>query len=331
MQSLHRSPVFPPLRYFAYLGTAALYFVETRRALALLTFMATVLALSAVAATETGLGPTQGTIAGSMAGGITWTLFLLGLVWIATRTVNSFHLERETSHQRLEQLIRAKDEFVATVSHELRTPMTAVLGLAQQLHDAGDVFTPDEQQELIGLIVSEAEESAAIIEDLLVAARIEDGNVTIHASTVDLSQEAEAVLKALPGGDTIHHDPSNGALAYADPTRVRQIVRNLVTNALRYGAHPITISTGPGHIAVSDCGPGIPSRDRNRVFQAYGRSGDHHHSSIGLGLAVSNNLAGLMNGDLTYQRTNGESTFHLRLPGARLAEQKATDAKSAHH
>jgi signal transduction histidine kinase len=108
--------------------------------------------------------------------------------------------------------------------------------------------------------------------------------------------------------------------ALADPTRVRQIIRNLVTNALRYGGDEITITThrnGPDVTLVfSDNGEGIPNEYRRQIFDPYyrGKSGIAQPQSIGLGLAVSRQLARLMDGDLTLRSDLGPATFQLTLP-----------------
>ena len=110
--------------------------------------------------------------------------------------------------------------------------------------------------------------------------------------------------------------------ALADPIRVRQIIRNLVTNALRYGGDEITITThrdGPDVTLVfSDNGEGIPNEYRQRIFEPYhrGESGTAEPQSIGLGLAVSRQLARLMDGDLTLRSDLGPATFQLTLPKA---------------
>ena len=308
-------PTTSLLAAFAYLGTAALFFLKTGRAVVLLAAMAAIFTSSARVAEVTGLDQAQTTNVGSATGAIAWTGFLFGLVWVATRAVNTFHLERETSRIRLQELLSAKDTFVATVSHELRTPMTAVVGLAQHLRDDGETLAADERGELVGLIAAEAVEAAYIIEDLLVAARIDDGKVSVQPSTVDLALEVATVVRSLGTEISISNESVADATAFADPLRVRQIVRNLVTNAVRHGAPPVAVCAEPGRVIVTDHGAGIPVADRERVFEPYGRSGtDHAAGSIGLGLAVSRSIADLMGGELSYRRVGAVSIFELKLP-----------------
>ena len=113
------------------------------------------------------------------------------------------------------------------------------------------------------------------------------------------------------------------AAANADPVRVRQIIRNLLANASRYGGPQIKvhIEEGDGHseLVISDDGPGIPLEDQERIFQPYERAHKRHGqpASVGLGLTVSRQLARLMGGDLYYKHGDGWSTFTLELPGRR--------------
>lgn len=107
---------------------------------------------------------------------------------------------------------------------------------------------------------------------------------------------------------------------------MRQILRNLVANALTYGGHRIHIasqvSDDAGHIRVSDNGDGMPEKDQERIFAPYERAHDPgtQPGSLGLGLAISRSLAQMMKGDLTYSRCDGWTTFDLCLPLAPRAE-----------
>lgn len=331
-------PLASLLAALGYLGTAAFLFLQPRKAVAVVTGISLIFvasgAISAMAPTD--LIHQSWQVA--LAGGLTWTLFLFGLVWIATRGVGAFHRERETAQVRLESLMAAKDRFVATVSHEVRNPLTAVVGLSTQLRDAPELFTAEERDELLALIASQAREAAGIVEDLLVAARLDDGNVKVHIRHVDLNREVSAVLASIEGSKSVRYNPDPRPFAQADPARVRQIVRNLITNAQRYGGPTITVTCGAGFVAVEDDGPGIPHEDRELIFEAYGQSSSHRHdaSSTGLGLAVSRSLARLMDGDLGYHRAGGRSIFRLDLPSAgspharEMVDPTSTAAPVAH-
>jgi signal transduction histidine kinase len=115
-------------------------------------------------------------------------------------------------------------------------------------------------------------------------------------------------------------DIPTGVHAWVDPLRFRQIVRNLLTNARRYGGANVTIRAGVDragiYVQVIDDGPGVPAGDRERIFQPYVRAAADSAlpGSIGLGLPVSRRLARLMGGDLVYRHDAG-SIFEIRLPG----------------
>ncbi len=238
-------------------------------------------------------------------------------------------VERVETQRRLEQLVESKDEFVASVSHELRTPLTAVVGLAQELRRSWEMFSTKETTEFIGLIADQATEVADIVEDLLVAARADIGKVTIAPETVDIEDQVSGVLTGLGLAGSKIETEFCMAQAWADPTRVRQIVRNLLTNAIRYGGNEVRITSTEhdGHIelAVSDNGPGISPGLEEKIFEPYGRAHTpgSQPNSVGLGLTVSRHLARLMEGDLTYTR-RPQSTFVLTLPVAASAAETST-------
>lgn len=161
-----------------------------------------------------------------------------------------------------------------------------------------------------------------LIDDLLVAARSNIGNVAVRSERVSLEHEIEGVVAGFTDTGSslilVHTQPGK---VIADPIRVRQILRNLITNALRYGGDRVEIVTSvePGIqvVEVIDNGKGIPADDHERIFVAYERA---HQSagqpgSVGLGLTVSRTLAELMGGSLTYE-FSGRSVFRLELPSA---------------
>lgn len=227
--------------------------------------------------------------------------------------------ERQAAYEKLEELIRSKDEFIASVSHELRTPLTVVVGLANEMKEGFGKFTSDELSEFIGLIAGQGNEVANIVEDLLVIARADIDRISVLPESVDLAAHVKAVFAGLEQQDDlviVGQTPS----AWCDPGRLRQIIRNLLTNAVRYGGERVRVELGVlgdhARLEVCDNGPGIELQEAGRVFEAYHRA--HHRlgqpASVGLGLTVSKRLAELMDGDLTYYRRDGWSVFSLSLP-----------------
>ena len=229
--------------------------------------------------------------------------------------------EQVETTKQLQDLVRTKDEFVASVSHELRTPLTAVVGLAQELRDHRENFAEEELIELINLIADQGTEVSAIVQDLLVAARADIGSITINPVQFRVADEVESAIRTIPSelAKSLELDVDS-VEAWADPGRFRQIVRNLVTNALRYGGPNVRVHAHNGTkqaiVDVTDDGRGIPAADRARIFDPYFRAHDEptQPASVGLGLTVSRQLAELMDGELDYSYENGLSTFSVRLP-----------------
>ncbi len=224
---------------------------------------------------------------------------------------------------RLEEVIRSKDQFVASVSHELRTPLTAVVGLSHELHDNWSIYAGGDAQEIVDLIASQSSELSDIIEDLLVAARADIGTLTLQPRRVDLRAELDAVIagQRATGGSampTVELSPGSDYV-WSDPLRLRQIVRNLLSNAARYGGEEVSIRAfreGPRvRVEVCDDGPGIPLDRAETIFEPYlsAHKPGTQPGSVGLGLAVSRTLARLMGGDLVYTG-NGGTTFELTVP-----------------
>lgn len=235
------------------------------------------------------------------------------------------HYERSQNRARLEDLIRSKDELIASVSHELRTPLTAVVGLATELQSDDGGISEEERRQLIDVIATESREIADLVDDLLVAAGSSDGVVPVFPERTDLSLLATSVVShlAIPADVSVVIDDDASA-AYADPVRVRQVIRNLLTNALRYGGKNVHVTFGEDHdvvfLDVTDDGSGIPEPHMDRIFEPYGRGATDHAvpGSVGLGLTLSKRLAELMGGSLSYEPSDG-CTFRLTLPSARTA------------
>jgi signal transduction histidine kinase len=233
--------------------------------------------------------------------------------------------ERHQARQQLERLLLSKDEFIASVSHELRTPLTVIAGVAHELHETWTDLDDVGRQEYLALAVEQTRDMQDLIEDLLVAARADIGRVSVHLAPMDLAPVVQSVAASL--GPTkaaaVSYD-LQPAHTTADAVRVRQIVRNLVTNAFRYGGPNVVVATGSArsraYVRVVDDGDGIDPSRREAIFEAYesAHDGAGRSGSVGLGLTVARRLAELMNGELTYHY-NGQSVFELSLPSASTA------------
>ncbi|HWB90155.1 MAG TPA: CHASE domain-containing protein [Acidimicrobiia bacterium] len=267
-------------------------------------------------------------------GGLISTV-VVGLVTSALLSTGVYLYRRKAETQQeldqLRQLTRAKDQFLASVSHELRTPLTGVLGFAELLRDPDGELSDAERKSMIASVAEEATDLSAIIDDLLVAARSELDLLAITSVPVSLHAQVAQVLESM-GGDAasrfeVLRDHDRRFTAVGDPGRVRQIIRNLTSNAIRYGGERRRIRFGGDDevvfLEVLDDGPGIDSKDWERIFEPYYRVHDRATlpAAIGIGLSVARHLARLMRGDLTFGRVDGWSVFRLELP-ALVAESE---------
>jgi signal transduction histidine kinase len=228
-------------------------------------------------------------------------------------------------------LVKAKDDFIARVSHELRTPLTAVIGLTSEMSST-ESLTDDERAELMTLVTGQAYEMSYIVDDLLVASRADMGTISIDSTVVDLKLELDATVDGL--GLEVQELPESTSSVIADPSRVRQIMRNLLTNAERYGGSNLRILTGSVFdktwLEVRDDGDGVSPDEAFEIFEPYTTAHSGVTDSVGLGLSVSRQLAELMGGSVTYRRDLGETVFRLELPAASMQEPALASNKPSH-
>ena len=231
-----------------------------------------------------------------------------------------------------EEANRAKSEFLATMSHELRTPLNAIGGYAELLGMEIYGGTTTQQREALDRIQQSKRHLQALIEDVLSFARIEAGRLTFEIEDVAV----EGLLAGLdplvaPQLQTkriaLVREPSDGALTlHADAEKVRQILLNVLSNAIKFTPEGGRISLratrrgGEVELGVSDTGPGIPSDKLQAIFDPFvqlGRSLTAPKEGAGLGLAISRDLARAMGGDLRAESVEGAgATFVLTLPAA---------------
>ncbi len=231
-------------------------------------------------------------------------------------------LHRKRVHDQLQDLVRSKDEFIASVSHELRTPLTTVVGLADELRSRPDDFDREEQQEFHRLLAEQSAEVSDIVEDLLVVARADIGKVSIQPAEIELGPEINSVLRGFSDRDRVQVNGRDRELAvWADRTRLRQVVRNLISNALRYGGDEVVVSViddgeGLAGIEVADSGASVTAEIAEELFEPYRHTAqvEGRPPSIGLGLTVGRKLAQLMGGDLVFVPRDGWTVFRLQLP-----------------
>ncbi|HYD44817.1 MAG TPA: ATP-binding protein [Phenylobacterium sp.] len=248
-----------------------------------------------------------------------------GMIWRAA--ANALNAER-AARARAEAADAAKSAFVAMVGHELRTPISAILAGAAEAarHGSGG-----ERDANLALIASSGRMMRTLLDDLLDLSKIEAGKMGVEAIAFDMRQlMLETVRFWAPEARRRRlRFRLNGARrlpgwAAGDPTRIRQILNNLLSNALKFteaGAITLQVTAdGEGRfsLSVSDTGQGMTEDQQAQLFQVYGQASGsvaRTHGGTGLGLNISRELARLMGGDLTVTSRPGEgSTFTLDLP-----------------
>jgi PAS domain S-box-containing protein len=237
-----------------------------------------------------------------------------------------------TEERALEQM---RSDFVATVSHELRTPLAAIYGAAVTIRRPDLDLADDMQDRLLAVIAEESDRLAQIVNDVLLASHLDSGQLQLDIGTVDAAQVTESVVEAarvhLPDGVTLALDaPTQLPPVAADEQQLRQVLVNLVENAVKYspdgGPVRVTLTKQPRHVqwAVSDEGLGIPAGERRRVFEKFYRldpNMTHGIGGTGLGLYICRELVRRFDGRIWVDSNEGKgSTFFVEIP---IAEQPA--------
>ena len=243
----------------------------------------------------------------------------------AEEELRSARLEAETAS-------RAKSEFLAVMSHELRTPLSAIIGYEELLFDGITGPVNEGQRTQLSRIKASATHLLSLIDEVLTLSRVEAGREVTHPERIPVFaalHEASMLTEplALEKGLTLQVERApNESEVWADATKLRQILLNLLTNAIKFtdaGTVVLQSRALNGHveIIVRDTGIGIAAADHDRVFDTFWQVEQKSTRKVGgtgLGLSVSRRLARLMNGELTVDSKLGEgSTFTLRLPSPR--------------
>lgn len=236
---------------------------------------------------------------------------------ILRRRVQKREIEMDAKLEAERELSLAKDEFIAGLSHELRTPLTTIVGFSELLLE-GDL-DPSESEEMLTIINAGSSDLSRMVEDLLVAARIDAGALSYSPRRIDLAAEAKQVVAPyVRAGDSIEVKLPSMEV-YADPLHVRQILHNLVSNARKHGGDQILITgmvqASRAMLVVADDGPGLPAHVEENLFQRFVNKGREALTvgSVGLGLAISKELAMGLGGSIHYKRVEGWTTFTVRL------------------
>ncbi|MDN7142040.1 hybrid sensor histidine kinase/response regulator [Pseudomonas sp. JQ170] len=244
----------------------------------------------------------------------------------------------------LEHAVRMRDDFMSIVSHEVRTPLNGLILETQlrKMHlarDNADAFTLDKMRAMVERDERQINSLIRLIEDMLDVSRIRTGKLSIRPGTFDLSQLVGGLIEnfaaqAIAAQSSIDFSAEASLSGVWDEFRIEQVVANLLTNALRYGARsPVHVRTfeqqGMACVEVKDQGIGISEQNQQRIFQQFERVASSQSSAgLGLGLYISEQIVLAHGGSIGVHSIEGQgATFTVRLPLTRLRQE--TDQQQA--
>lgn len=238
--------------------------------------------------------------------------------------------ELESLNRRVEEASRAKDVFLSHVSHELRTPLNSILGFTRLILD-GVCASPEEERELLRDVFASARHLLDLVNDILDIRRVEEGRLSLRIENVNVPELVASTLalvsvQAAEKHLELRNEASSAELpaAWADQTRVRQVLLNLLNNAVKFtstGVITVRARTQSGagreaamlRIEVEDTGRGIPAEMREKVFDEFEQlegSAAQKQRGAGLGLGISRRLVELMGGTIALETgANGRGTL----------------------
>jgi len=225
------------------------------------------------------------------------------------------------ANARLEKANAAMRDFVAVASHDLRSPLTTLYGFSQLLENNWDQLTEDERRSFIAAVNRQAGLMASLVEDLLVTSKIESGTLEPEPEIVDLALLLGDIERANRSEERkLSMSCPIGLQVLADRQHLFRILANLIENAFKYGAPPVSVEAARRDdrvaIRVIDAGNGVEEEFRPRLFERFARADDARRraTGTGLGLSIVRGLALANGGDAFYEPGGEGAVFVVDLP-----------------
>lgn len=250
---------------------------------------------------------------------------LLMVSLIAGGMATDQHRQRERAEEAADELRRVdalRRNLITTLAHDVRAPLTAVQGTIDLLQASAALLSPEQSAELLQLADRQANRLGTLMLDLLDLARLETGRLELQLAPVDLARLVRDTADYVDPESRFDIELPNELPLIADGRRIEQILVNLMSNAIRYGAQPRRLSAlrGPGgvRVVVEDGGSGVAPEILPQLFEPFGAD-RAAAESVGLGLWIARSLAEAHGGTLTYDQTpSGGARFTLFVPDAEV-------------
>ena len=233
------------------------------------------------------------------------------------------------SSEALQQADKRKDEYIATLAHELRNPLSPIKMSIQLLRNS----SPERKDEVITIIERQTDHLVKLVDDLLDVSRFAQGKINLHRGLVSLQSSIHAAIESVQPllvskGHVLHTDiPEDTIWIDADPTRMTQIISNLLNNAVKYTSESghisinVVVQNGRFSLSVTDNGLGIPIEMQSRIFDVFSQIDNQTHiqkgqGGLGIGLSLVKNLIELHGGSVAVQSAGIDrgSTFTIEMP-----------------